>query len=205
MKVRIEFIEPVLGTLAANKEVAEDFVVNKNPKGAQQDELDAVDRIDVEKELEKITTVFPRNEEGQPFIWDYQVKGHFKGACEAMIHGDCFTKEELKKLRLTQYLYKKTIDQLLFVAPRRMVLCLPNGDPLGFCERPLRGQTMRGERIALARSEQAPIGTTFECIIEVLNKNLAPFIEVWLTHGKLSGFLQWRNSGMGRFIWKEIK
>jgi hypothetical protein len=63
---------------------------------------------------------------------------------------------------------------------------------------------MRGERISLARSEQAPAGTTFECEIEYDNDKLVDYIDYWLNFGKKSGLLQWRNSGMGRFSWEKV-
>ena len=63
---------------------------------------------------------------------------------------------------------------------------------------------MRGERIALARSEAAPAGTKFEATIEVLNRKLEPFLPRWLDYGRLRGIGQWRNSGAGAFEWKEL-
>ena len=120
-----------------------------------------------------------------------------------MIHTGTLTKEKLRKVRLTQYMYKKAIDKLIFVKPRKILLNMAG--EMSFCERPLRGQTMRGERIALARSEQAPVGTSIECEIIVLNDKLWDYIKRWLDYGVLQGMGQWRNSGMGRFDWQELK
>ncbi|HUU17377.1 MAG TPA: hypothetical protein VMW72_09530 [Sedimentisphaerales bacterium] len=207
MKIELEFIEPLLGTLSGNPEIAEEFIAAKHPSGeVQEDEAEAIENLP--EILEKSSTVFPRDEKGKLFIWDYQIKGFFKDACAAMIHSDAMKKEELKKFRLTEYLHKKTIDQLIFVSPRQIILQLPNSyDPnkIKFCERPLRGQTMRGERIALARSEQVPAGTKIIIDIVTLNSKLDEFIKHWLTYGALRGLGQWRNSGMGRFSWKEVQ
>jgi len=206
MKIEITFTEPLLGTLSGNKEIAEEFILSNHPQGISKDELEAM--ADLPEAMEKSSTFFARNEDNNPMLWDYQIKGFFKEACSAMIHTDTMTKEELKKVRLTEYLYKKTIDQQIFVAPRQLVLQLPKGidkDKLPFCQRPLRGQTMKGERISLARSEQLPAETKIEIEVICLNAALIDFIKRWLDYGALKGLGQWRNSGMGRFSWKELK
>ena len=200
MKVELQFTEPILGTVSGNKAITEEFIASKNPEGLDQAEIDAIE----ENELEKSSTVFPRMEDGRPMLWDYQVKGFLKSACLAMIGMDCFTKEELKKVRLTQYLYKRTIDLQIFIKPRKIPLILPPDGVLGSCERPLRAETMRGERIALARSEEAPAGTAIQIEIISLNKKLYPYIEKWLDYGQFSGIGQWRNSGKGRFEWAHL-
>ena len=205
MKALITFTEPLLGTLSGNPEIAEEFILTKHPEGISKDELDAQNHL--EEVTEKSSTVFARNPDGKPMLWDYQVKGFFKEACQAMIHTGAMTKEELKKVRLTEYLYKKSIDQLIFVFPRQIILQLPDGcdsDKLPFCQRPLRGQTMKGERISLARSEEVPAGTKIEVEIKCLNPKLEDFTKQWLTYGALKGFGQWRNSGKGRFDWQEL-
>jgi len=204
MKVEVTFTEGVLGTLAANKEIATEFIASKHPDFPEADEIAAIENMD--EAMERGTTVFPR-EDGKPFVWDYQVKGVLKEACLAMIETDTITKEDLKKVRLTPYLFKRTIDKQIFPGPRKIFLQLPDGTPekLPFCERPLRGQTMRGERISLARSEEAPAGTKIEFEIVSRNAKLWDYIKTWLDYGKYSGFLQWRNSGKGRYTWRELK
>jgi len=207
MKVEIEFVEDVLGTQAGNKELATDFQASKHPSGEPQaDELKAIENMD--ETLEKSSTVFPRNDKGEPFIWEYQIKGFFKETCLAMIETDTLTKIELKARRLTLYMYKRTIHKMVRVKPRQMVLKLPDGtqaDNLKFLERPLRGQTMRGERISLARSEIIPIGTKFKVEITCRNKELEPYIKRWLDDGIDNGMLQFRTGGYGRFKWRELK
>ena len=204
MKFEIEFTEPLLGTLSGNKEIAEEFINSKHPEGYSEEESE----MHPDEELEKSSTLFARDG-GKLMLWDYQFKGFLKEACEQMINSGTMTKEALKgpnnSLRLTQYLYKKTIDKQIFVFPRRIHLILPNGAKTEFIERPLRGQTMRGERICLARSESVPAGTKVNISIQCLNEKLITFIPQWLTYGALLGMGQWRSSGMGRFSFKEIK
>lgn len=198
LKVRLTFIEPLLGTLPGNPELLEEHIASKHPNGVQPEEIEAVP-----EQVEKKSTYFARDD-NKPMLWNYQIKGFLKEACEAMISTDAMTKEELKKARLSRYLYKKTIDTQLFVTPRRIPLNLPNGDELLFNERPLRAQTMQGERIALARSEEAPKGTYIDIEIIALNKNLIAFIPRWLDYGLLRGLGQWRNSSMGSFEWSKL-
>ncbi len=200
MKVEIEFTEPLLGTLAGNKEIAEEFIGSKHPEGTDIDELRASECL--EEAIGKKSTGFARNKDGEPMLWDYQIKGFFKEACESMISTDTLTKEKLKKICLTRYLYKRTIDKLIFVFPRQIPLQLAGA--LSFCERPLRGNTMKGERISLARSEEAPIGTKIEIEIRFMNSKLEPFVEQWLKYGALFGLGQWRSSGKGRFLFKAM-
>lgn len=203
MKVRITFTEALLGTLAGNKEIATEFIASKHPDGVQEDEAEAIENV--EESLEKASTIFWQ-EDGKPFLWDYQFKGFFKSACEAMISMEAHTQEELKKVRLTRYLYKKTIDKMIFVYPRKIFLQVPNNQKSKECERPLLGETMRGERVCLARSEELIAGTYVDIEILVLNeKRHKEYIAPWLDYGALMGMGQWRSSGKGRFKWELLE
>jgi hypothetical protein len=98
--------------------------------------------------------------------------------------------------------YKKVIDGTIFVQPRMIFL---NGKLGPNCQRPLRAQTAQGERIALANSETVPAGTTFTANIMLLDEGSEKIVREWLDYGQLRGLGQWRNSGKGRFTWKEVK
>ena len=137
-------------------------------------------------------------DDGAPMLWDYQVKGFFKDACGSL---RAVPKTESGKLKA----YKKTIDGQIFVDERRIPLVLPEGGEIGIVERPLRAQTMQGERVALAKSESVPAGTTFAITVTMLNPDLEDVVREWLDYGALRGIGQWRNSGMGRFKWEEVK
>jgi hypothetical protein len=102
--------------------------------------------------------------------------------------------------------YKKDIDGLIFVEPRRIVLRTPDGtDPTGTdCQRPLRAQTPMGERVALAHSEEAPAGTYIECTFSCMVDSDIALVREWLDYGKWKGMGQWRNGGYGKFRWEEI-
>ena len=73
------------------------------------------------------------------------------------------------------------------------------------CQRPLRAQTMQGERVALASSETIPAGSyvIFE-IAMLLDSHEKAVIEA-LNYGTLRGFGQWRNSGKGRFHYEILE
>ncbi len=206
LKVRMTFTEPLLGTLAGDPKVATEFILSKNPEGTVTDEVESLPSDDPgEVLLVKASTVFPRDAAGRPFIWDYQIKGWFKEACLAWCQRDVMTKEQLKKLRLTEWMYKRTIDLQIFVRPRRLMLILPDGvvgvpGDLDFLERPLRKETFKGGKVCLARSEMVPVGSYIEATVTVFNDKLVEYVKSWLVEfGPLHGMLQWRNSGMGRF------
>ena len=194
MKIILNFIEPVLGTTPFNQEVYRDFIMDKS----KADEEEVAENL--EESLEKSSTGFPK-ENDKPFFWNYQIKGFFKDAWLAIITSGKYTKAEMKKYRMTEYMYKRTIDHILFVNPRKIFIELAG--ELSFCERPLRAQTMRGERIALARSEQVPAGSSISFELTSQNDDHYDIWEECLDYGKLRGLGQWRNSGMGCFSWKK--
>lgn len=247
MKVRITFTEPVLGTIAGNKEIAAEFIVGRvldrlTPaqrrqlfgEDAKQKELvktqvtayvldgkelegfpddvedlmaEELDAIKATEVLDKASTVFPRNDEGIPILWNYQCKGQLKGACEIMQGRENHPATELKSHRLTPWTYKKTIDTLIHIRPRQIPLVPPNScdlKNLPFVERPLRASTMKGERVCLARSESLPVGTSAELEIELWNDKLLPYVKEWLGYGESAGMLQWRSGGWGTFTWQEL-
>lgn len=193
MKVRLTFTEEILGTANSDKDIHEEFIASKAPDAPSREE--EVASLGVEEVIAKGKTVFSRNEEGQPILWDYQIKGFFKNAAKAFgyVGG---------KSKLTAY--KTKIDNLVFVKERQIVLQIPDGSEVGDCQRPLRAQTAQGERVALANSESCPEGTVIEFTIMVMVDELMNHIIEWLDYGKLNGIGQWHNSGKGRFEWTDI-
>ena len=194
MKVRITLIEDILGTLPGDPEVYKSYIASKAPEGKDiSDEIEAIGQDGV---YEKGMTVFIRDMDGKPCIFDYLIKGFFKNAANALNNADGVTK-------LTAY--KRKIDNLVFVGPRFIELKYNNIGDMSVCERPLRASTPQGERVALACSESIPAGTTFDIDIECLNAEMMGYVRSWLDYGKWNGLGQWHNSGKGRFTWEEIK
>ena len=117
MKVKITFLEPVLGTWPSNENVARDFIASKSPDARTiEDEIAA---LGVDAVADKGMTVFPRVD-GTPVFYDYQIKGFFKDAC-GMLARVKTTKSSAFKA------YKKIIDGLIFVEPRYIPISV-NGE-----------------------------------------------------------------------------
>lgn len=193
LKVKIIFIEPILGSASANPEIHREFIASKAPDAPKREE--EVEALGVDEVEKKEMTVFPRTEDGVPCLWDYQVRGFFKHACSML---KIISGTESSKIKA----FKKYIDGLVFINERKIPLVF-DGE-IGNCQRPLRGQTAQGERIALANSEMCPQGTTAEFTVKVLQDDLIKAVKEWLDYGALNGLGQWHNSGMGRFNWEEI-
>lgn len=99
--------------------------------------------------------------------------------------------------------YKKEIDGLLFVFPRKIPICAAG--PLGTCVRSLRASSPMGERTALATSETIPAGSTMEFTISCLTEDMEALAMECLEYGILRGMGQWRNSGKGRFTFELLE
>jgi len=196
LKLRITFLEEALGSGNANKDLhAEYIAMNSADADKAKEELKALPSAEL---LTKATTVFARDEDDNPTLWDYQLKGFFKDACSALSR---VTDSKSKKLKA----YKKVIDGLIFPEPRQIKLEMPKGSKIGICTRPLRTSGVMGDRVALASSETVPKGTWFVCSIDILEDTLAPTVMEWLDYGKRKGLLVWRNSGKGKFKYDLIK
>lgn len=193
IKARLTFTEPLLGTSPRNEDVYRDFIGSKAPDAATVD--DEVAALGADAVAEKGMTVFPRMEDGTPFLWDYQIKGFLKDTCGGLRKVPGTKASKVKA-------YKKEIDKLVFPAPRRIPIRFDGA--ITECQRPLRAQTMQGERVSLACSEQIPAGGRIELDIVCLTEDMADLVRECLDYGKYSGIGQWRNSGKGRFTWEEL-
>ena len=197
MKVRITFTEPLLGTRPADPEIHTRFVASKAPdhKTMEQEVAD----LGAHEVEERGKTVFPRMEDGTPYIYDYQIKGFLKEAGKALRK---VTGTKSSKLKA----YRQEIDNLIFVGPRRIPLWMPIDLDLTATDnqRPLRASTPQGERVALAHSEEAPAGTYIECTFSCMVDSDMELVKEWLDYGKWKGMGQWRNASYGRFEWEEI-
>lgn len=184
-KLSVTFSTSLLGT-QPQKETALEYITSKaiDPATGQlpEDETGTLP-----EELQRGTTAFHKLD-GSPILYDYQVKGFIKEA------GQVFN-----GLRGVKNLRSK-LDNLLFVEPRQIPLQVPAGAEMTFCDRPLRAMTAQGPRVSLARSEELPQGTAFECELAVYESALSePLIRDLLDYGARKGIGQWRNGGHGRF------
>lgn len=200
LHVKLTFTEPVLGTWPSNQNIAREFIASKSPDAASIE--DEVAALGADAVADKGMTVFPRDAEGRPVLYDYQVKGFFKDSCGmlARIGG----KTETGKKRAVNEsgkisAHKKVIDGLVFVSPR-MIPIEVNG-VVRDCQRPLRAQTAQGERVSLANSEEIPAGSRCEFDVLCIDDSHEAAVREWLDYGALRGIGQWRNSGKGRFTY----
>lgn len=199
IKVRLTFTEGILGTCPNDEDVYKRYIVNKGRDlGAdipESLEISEIEALPVDEQIEKGMTVFPRTDDGKPFLYDYQIKGFFKDTC-GMLKKVPGTKSSKVKA------FKKEIDGLIFPMERQIVF---ENAELDVCQRPLRAQTMQGERVALAMSEEIKAGCSVTFSINYFLPEQGDLIREWLDYGAFRGIGQWRNSGKGRFVWKEVK
>lgn len=192
IKIEARFLEEVLGTANANKEIHTTYIASKAPDALSTAE--EVAAIGVDEVVKNGKTVFPRDENGRPFIWNYQIKGFFKEACSQLQR--CGKNQKYAKHSVGIRAFKKEIDGLIFPQPRKIFFELAG--KMGDCQRPLRASGPQGERVALADSETIPAGSTFNFEVEVLKDELVPAVLEWLAYGRYKALGQWRNSGKGR-------
>lgn len=195
LNVKLTFQEPLLGTLPGSEDLYMDYIATKVPEDERTKIEDEVAALGVDAVAEKKMTVFPKLPDGSPFVYDYQVRGFFKGSCGALRK---VSKARSAKLKA----YKKEVDQLIFVYPRKIPIQL-SGD-MDVISRPLRAATPQGDRVAIAASESAPAGSSIALQIICFDDNDMKIVREWLEYGMFNGLGQWRNSGMGRFTWEEV-
>lgn len=205
MKVRLTLTEGMLGTSPNNEDIYTEYIGSKAPDATTLEQ--EVAALGTDGVIEKGMTVFPRDEDGNPFVYDYQIKGFFKDSCGALSRLTGKDPETGKKAKAVNEsgkmtAYKKTIDGLIFPKPRRIVIQMPEGEEITYCQRPLRAQTAQGERVALAISEEVPAGSVMEFEVVCLDDKHVPAVLEWLDYGQLRGLGQWRNSGKGRFTYE---
>jgi hypothetical protein len=217
LNVKVTFTQPLLGTASGNPELHDEFVTSRvaefrgDRSLLEQEKLKAEEVAAVAtEEVQKAKTVFQHDETGL-FMFDYQWRGFFKEGVSHMIELGQTTK-------LNPWNYKRACDGCLFVNPRRVYLKTPAGEFIEHAEknnqRPLRAETQQGPRIALANSDELPIGSTMEFEVEILvseNPKSAwkevtlDLVREILNHGVRKGTGQWRSGGWGRFTWEEAK
>lgn len=196
-RITLTLTEDLLGTVPKSKEIYADYIASRAEDVAPDvldDELETVpDADDLE---ERGWTGFHVHPDGGPALYDYVIRGFFKEACYTLRQvADTASKS------LTAY--KKKIDGMVFVEPRLIPFVLPDGAGMGVLERPLRAQTAKGERVALARSDTCPPGTTLTFTLEILGNQITrAHIEEWLWYGSRKGLGQWRSGSYGRFTYE---
>ena len=194
-----KFTEGLLGTKPNDQEVHDTFIKGKEMDLIPKDEQTAEERTLAELDkLEKGKTIFHRDEDGNPFIWNYQIKGFIKEAFKTLRRNKDSACAKIKA-------FLQVVDGCVFVMPRKIKLELPEGGKIETCQRPLRAQTMQGERVALASSEEAPAGTKIRFSVKTLIDDLDDALDECWAYAEDRFMGAWRNSGKGTAIVEEIK
>jgi hypothetical protein len=194
LKVKINFIQPILGSMPADEELYTKYIAEKAPADWMKDE-EAEEYT--EKDYDKNVTVFPQDDKGI-YLYNYHVKGFLKNAGNVL-------KEQLKIKNL-----RNKLDDYLFIKERKIYL-MRNGRVIEeedeVLERPLRAMTMKGERVTLTASEMIdlPAEATFTIQLIQHKEITMDTIRELLNYGRFQGIGQWRNGSYGQFEWQEIK
>lgn len=197
--VRLTLIEPILGSAPSDPEVYTTYIKSKKPADIKPtedvDETDSLIVSEENAEAENKFTIFHKTKNGDPFLYDYVVKGFFKNACKALRKAPGSISEGLTA-------YKGLIDLNVFIVQRRLKFIDPS--KITIFERPLRAETAQGPRVALSASERIEAGTKLEFDIKLLTPALYGAVIEWLDYGQYNGLGQWHNGGYGRFLYEEL-
>ena len=191
--IKLTFREPILGATSRSRTLWSDFIASKAPSGISTD--DESETLPEEAPTTTGWTGFHTDEKGR-FLYNYVVKGFCKESCGALRKCPGSVSKGLTA-------YKKTIDLLLFVEPRRLHLHMPESVEVSTLERPLRAQTAQGERVALAKSDTCPPGTWVEFTLVSLGGVITERqLREWFDYGYRHGLGQWRNADWGAFTYE---
>lgn len=190
-RVTIRTLTPMLGAVAKDPAVWTKHVVEKQKALHPEAKIDPVAEEgtipEPEQDVTGWTGFHTDPDTGELFLYEYVVKGFLKHAGNTM-----------KDMVGVKNLRSK-LNDFVFVSPRRILL--GTTEPDGVLERPLRAQTARGPRVALAKSDLLNEGLTLSFVLTILphkEVNEAVIVEL-LKYGELSGLGQFRNGGYGRF------
>lgn len=205
MKVKLTFLEPILGSSPNDEDIYTRFIGDKSPDAMSlSEEIKALGEEGADIVAERGTTVFPRDDDGTPIFWNYQIEGFFKGTAGFLrtVPGTLSSKVKA---------YKKNIDGRIFVEGEitennktGRKIRIKDAFPMDLFQRPLRASTPQGERVSLACSERIPAGASCEFSVTCYVDDDMEMVKEWLDFGRRNGLGQFRNSGHGRFVWEEI-
>jgi hypothetical protein len=199
--VKVKLQKEMLGTVAASKSIWAEHIMAKQTlalkkEGGHTDEqikelvtetLEGIPEAEDLDEMDKGLTVFLRDKKGI-YVEDYWVKGFFKTSAEVM-----------KEWGVLKQLRSKVVNYL-FIRPEKIYVSDDPKAKLDIVVRPLRGQTPRGERVCIARSESIPAGTELDFSLHCLNNVITlGCVKDLLSYGQYQGLGQWRGGGCGTF------
>jgi len=192
----------MLATSPGDKKIYEEFIASKaeTPEKAKAE----LDGLTVEEAIEHASTVFFRGPNGEIRTSSHLVKGNIKENIRNLIDlGDC---------PLSQWQVKRVVNSFVQM-PDEFITYNVAGE-VTTLQRPLRAETLRGDRVALARSEQIGSASTCEFSIIVLEPEnlplakkdkgsdhlpLSAYVQQALRYGEFNGLGCWRSAGFGRY------
>lgn len=192
-QLKIELLEPLLGTIPKDPEVYTAYLKTKDvdKRVKDPDGADTEETVNMEELEERGWTGFYTmgTDDLRPALMDYQVKGFLKEAANV-------TKDVLKLKALRSH-----VDSEVFVYPRRTPLCEVDELPLPYLERPLRAMTALGPRVSVIRSDFVSEGREYVLDLKILKTSRVTkeVLDTILEYGEHKGLGQWRNGGYGRF------
>jgi len=208
VNIRLTYTEQALAVSPGDLNLLGTHLTTKIAPEIAKEEMDAMAATleDVEEQIEKQSTIFFKDDLGI-YWWNYQLKGFFKEQYKTLI--------ELNELKGSKWTAAKCIDNCVFVSPRRLYIHDPDGHrlekPHGQLTRTIRVNTLRGERVAISRSEYVNAGCYVDAAVEILTRDVTgkswatfdhdAFVKC-LDFGARKGFSQWRSAGFGTFTYQ---
>lgn len=201
--MKVVFTTDVLGMSPSDPEIVKTYIASKAPDALSKEEEIAAAEGGVDEVVDKMMTVFPRTEDGQIFLWNYQWKGFMKETCSFIQRFKLGP--ESAKIKA----FKKTIDGNIQIESdytgtdtfRKILVSIPKDKEIGNVQRSLRAQTAQGDRIALANSESIPAGSSCKFLVTCPSSITGAVLE-WMDYGQKHGFGQWRNADYGLFTYE---
>jgi len=215
IKVRFTTVQPILGMTSENEALYDAHIRMRDkklgvraatliPTEKREQELAAIRlaRDEVRQEnAERSRNLFPRSttDTNHPPIWyASQMKGFLKSSFEALLQTDKALWQKSKGCLLNPYNVKKRVDQLILVTPDEIIIHIPEGTGIGWCQRPLFRQDEHNSEVkksSMACSEEIGAGAWFEFEVTVLNSKYVPYIKDAFAYAQVVGFGGWRGSG----------
>lgn len=206
-KIRLDFLKPVLGTVPKSKEVYKTFIVGKlreeHKAGRitkeEMEDREADELQSIEEREETGWTGFQENSKGL-FFYDRWIKGHLKAAGVAL---------ETQVPGVSKWTIKGLVNRAVHLADWHIPL-MRGGKQVqkidGVEDRPLRAETMRGDRVCLVRSDRLDTPLYCEFELRVIPQKISKggkfnmeTVKALLAYGEFCGLGQFRTAGYGQF------
>lgn len=224
-KVKMWFIQPLLGSSPGDPDIYKKFIASKAPDAPTREE--ELQTNTVENVAAKGTNVYLRRSvTGSPCVSAHTVKGYFKETVTATkrqkggiditnhktkITGNTVIEPPFINLNIPEELIKDCTEEKFkkegfghYAAVRFPREGRFQKWMLPTCDRPLQAETPQGKITSIASSEIAPAGTSIEYVLKVDQMKKDPIdisILRAILRGQEHGTGQWRGSEIyGRFV-----